>query len=122
MLQGMEHHHGVFICTTNWLDSLDAAALRRFTFKIEFLPLTAPQRAQMFTVEALGGNPGLLDGAMAHRLDQLTQLCPGDFAAVKRQIDILAAELSADEFLTQLEAEHRLKPGVRQLRRMGFVP
>ena len=113
----------MFICTTNWLDSLGAAAaLRRFTFKIAFLPLTAPQRAQMFSVEALGGNPGFLDRAMAHWLDQLTQLYPGDFAAVKRQIDLLAAALSADEFLTQLQAEHRPKPGVRQLRSMGFVP
>ena len=49
-------------------------------------------------------------------------LCPGDFAAVKRQINLLAAALSADEFLTQLQAEHRLKSGVRQLRSMGFVP
>ena len=121
MLQGIKRHHGVFICTPHWPDSLDADALRRFTFKIEFLPLTAPQCAQMFSVKALSGNPGLLDGAMVRRLDQLTQLCPGNFAAVKRQIDLLAAELSADEFLTQLEAEHRLKPGVRRLRRMGFV-
>ena len=122
MLQGMERHHGVFICTPHWPDSLDADALRRFTFKIEFLPLTATQRAQMFSVEALSGNPGLLDGAMVRRLDQLTQLCPCNFAAVKRQINLLAAELSADEFLTQLQTKYRLKPGVRQLRSIGFVP
>ena len=55
------------------------------------------------------------------RLGKLTQLCPGDFAAVKRQIDILATELPADEFLAQLEAEHRIKPEVREARGMGFV-
>jgi len=48
-------------------------------------------------------------------------LCPGDFAAVKRQIDILATELPADDFLAQLEAEHRIKPEVREARSMGFV-
>ena len=121
MLQGMERHHGIFICTTNLLDSLDAAALRRFTFKIEFKPLTAVQREQMFTVEALGGDTALIDAGICQRLARLTQLCPGDFAAVKRQTDILATTLSADEFLLQLEAEHRIKPGVRQARGMGFV-
>ena len=121
MLQGMERHNGVFICTTNLLDSLDAAALRRFTFKIEFRPLTATQREQMFTVEALGGDAALMDVGICQRLARLTQLCLGDFAAVKRQTDILASELSADEFLAQLEAEHRIKPDVRHARGMGFV-
>jgi SpoVK/Ycf46/Vps4 family AAA+-type ATPase len=41
MLQGMERFAGVFICTTNLFEDLDEAALRRFTFKIRFLPLTA---------------------------------------------------------------------------------
>ena len=60
-------------------------------------------------------------GALRERLGKLTQLCPGDFAAVKRQVDILAAEFSAEEFLAQLEAEHRIKPEVREGRNMGFL-
>ena len=59
---------------------------------------------------------------MRQKLSKLEQLCPGDFAAVKRQTDILAAEFSAEEFLEQLEAEHRIKPEVREHRSMGFVP
>jgi hypothetical protein len=55
------------------------------------------------------------------RLAKLTQLCPGDFAAVKRQVDILATEFSVEDFLSQLEAEHRIKPEVRESRGMGFV-
>ncbi|MFM9901274.1 MAG: ATP-binding protein [Polaromonas sp.] len=121
MLQGMERYRGIFICTTNLLDSLDQAALRRFTFKIKFSPLTAPQREQMFVAEALAGDAAGLTDALRARLAKLTQLCPGDFAAVKRQIDILATELPADEFLAQLEAEHRIKPEVREARGMGFV-
>ena len=121
MLQGMERYRGIFICTTNLLDSLDQAALRRFTFKIKFSPLTAAQREQMFVAEALAGDSAGLTDALRARLGKLTQLCPGDFAAVKRQIDILATELPADEFLAQLEAEHRIKPEVREARGMGFV-
>ena len=44
MLQGMERFDGIFVCTTNLLDRIDQAALRRFTFKIRFMPLTAAQR------------------------------------------------------------------------------
>ena len=121
MLQGMERYNGIFICTTNLLDSLDPAALRRFTFKIKFMPLTTTQREKMFVTEALGGDAARLTPAEQTRLAKLTLLCPGDFAAVKRQVDILAAEFSADEFLSQLEAEHRIKPEVRESRGMGFV-
>ena len=121
MLQGMERHNGIFICTTNLLDSLDQAALRRFTFKIKFMPLTSPQREAMFITEALEGSAALLTGELRTRLAKLVQICPGDFAAVKRQTDILAATFTADEFMSQLEAEHRIKPEVREARGMGFV-
>ncbi|HOB65166.1 AAA family ATPase [Ottowia sp.] len=121
MLQQMERHHGVFICTTNLLDRIDQAALRRFTFKIKFMPLKPEQREQMFITEALGGNADLMTPDARRRLSKLEQLAPGDFAAVKRQTDILAAEFSVEEFLEQLEAEHRIKPEVREQRSMGFV-
>ncbi len=121
MLQQMERHHGVFICTTNLLDRIDQAALRRFTFKIKFKPLTAEQRERMFVTEALKGDANALTDEVRRRLAKLEQLAPGDFAAVKRQTDILAAEFTVEEFLDQLEAEHRIKPEVREQRSMGFV-
>ncbi|MDR7096842.1 ATP-binding protein [Hydrogenophaga laconesensis] len=121
MLQGMERFAGIFICTTNLMDSIDQAALRRFTFKIRFKPLTALQRESMFVTEALAGDASRLDAALASRLARLDQLCPGDFAAVKRQVDILAEALAPEEFMAQLEAEHRIKPEVREARGMGFV-
>ena len=121
MLQGMERHNGIFICTTNLLDKIDQAALRRFTFKIKFMPLAAAQRETMFVIEALAGNTELLTTELQTRLAKLTQICPGDFAAVKRQTDILDAVFSSDEFMSQLEAEHRIKPEVREARGMGFV-
>ena len=121
MLQGMERFAGVFICTTNLFQELDEAALRRFTFKVRFLPLTPPQRERMFVVEALGGDAAALTGEQASRLAQLGSLALGDFASVKRQIDVLGEAFAPDEFLSQLEAEHRVKPEVRQQRGMGFL-
>jgi len=121
MLQGMERFGGLFICTTNLFEDLDEAALRRFTFKLRFHVLTAEQRERMFVAEALDGDPSALNDEQRSRLAQLDQLVPGDFAAVKRQIEILGEAFAPDEFLSQLESEHRVKPEVRQRRGIGFV-
>jgi SpoVK/Ycf46/Vps4 family AAA+-type ATPase len=121
MLQGMERFAGVFICTTNLFQELDEAALRRFTFKIQFKPLTAAQRERMFITEALQGETTLFTDEQRQRLRQLDALAPGDFASVRRQVDVLGEAFAPDEFLSQLEAEHRVKPDVRQQRGMGFL-
>jgi SpoVK/Ycf46/Vps4 family AAA+-type ATPase len=121
MLQGMERFAGIFVCTTNLFEDLDEAALRRFTFKIRFRALTAEQRERMFVAEALDGDAGRLAAEQRQRLAALDQLAPGDFAAVKRQVEILGSAFDADAFLSQLESEHRVKPEVRQRRGVGFV-
>lgn len=121
MLQGMERYAGVFICTTNLFADLDEAALRRFTFKIQFKPLKPEQRERMFVAEALGGDAARLTDEQRSRLRQLEALAPGDFASVKRQVDVLGEVFEPDEFLSQLEAEHRVKPEVRQQRGIGFL-
>jgi SpoVK/Ycf46/Vps4 family AAA+-type ATPase len=119
MLAGMERYAGIFVCTTNLFEDLDEAALRRFTFKIRFLPLTPVQREAMFLAEALPEGAVLAD-EQCRRLAALDLLTPGDFAAVKRQADLLGSPLAPDEFLSQLEGEHRVKPEVRQRRSIGF--
>ena len=75
----------------------------------------------MFVVEALGGDASRLDDSLKARLARMDQLCPGDFAAVKRQGEILDAQLAPEEFMDQLEAEHRIKPEVRESRGIGFM-
>ncbi|MEF7617093.1 ATP-binding protein [Aquincola sp. MAHUQ-54] len=119
MLQCMERFAGIFVCTTNLFDELDEAALRRFTFKIRFNPLTLAQRLRMFAAEALAGGDATPE--QRQRLAQLDQLTPGDFAAVQRQADVLGDVFDPDGFLSQLEGEHRAKPAVRQRRSMGFL-
>ena len=120
MLQGMERYAGIFICTTNLFDELDEAALRRFTFKIRFKALTVEQRERMFIAEVLNGNAAALTVEQHDRLVELDHVAPGDFAAVKRQVDILGVAFAPDEFLAQLETEHKVKPEVRQRRGIGF--
>jgi SpoVK/Ycf46/Vps4 family AAA+-type ATPase len=120
MLQGMERFGGVFICTTNLFEDLDEAALRRFTFKIRFLPLLPGQRERMFLNESLAGDVTRFTDEQRTRLKALDRLCPGDYAAVRQQEAILGVTFEPDEFLAQLESEHRAKPEVRQRRTIGF--
>jgi hypothetical protein len=112
LLQRMERFSGIFVCTTNLFSQIDAAALRRFTFKLELLPLTIDQRWQMFCKEL--GLPSLAMSEALHsvyeeRLALMQDLTPGDFATVKRQCQILGEDLSAEQWLEQLEIEVRAK-------------
>lgn len=119
MLQQMERFTGIFICTTNLIDDIDEAALRRFTFKIKFKCLSTEQRERMFAVEVL--EPGeLITPLHQDRLRKLGKLTAGDFATVKRQSYMLGLKLSAEEFLTQLEMEHKGKPELRFEKKLGF--
>ncbi len=135
MLQGMERFDGVFVCTTNLFDRIDEAALRRFSFKLRFLPLSPSQRMRMFAAEALGWTPpegadvaaidaaaaAAVPAALGARLARLELLAPGDFAVVMRQATLLGETPDPDAFVEQLEREHRAKPDVRFARPVGFV-
>ena len=112
LLQGMERHRGVFICTTNLFNHLDLASLRRFTFKLEFLELTEEQRWKMFLTEAGVDEAGLSEAqkdALQLDLNAIRGLAPGDFATIQRQVRLLGTELSAHQWMGALQAEARAK-------------
>ena len=81
----------------------------------------AAQRLTLFVAEACAGDDSRLDPDLEKRLAALDQLCVGDFSAVKRQNTILDTQLEPAEFLELLEAEHRIKPEVREARGIGFM-
>jgi len=120
MLQHMERFAGVFICTTNLMERIDEAALRRFSFKLKFLPLAAGQRSAMFIRYALQGDAARLIPSMSQRLNRLDKLCAGDFSAVLRQSEILGLVPEPERFLDELQLEHQIKPGASQ-RSVGFL-
>lgn len=116
LLQHMERFDGIFVVSTNLFRGLDAAALRRFTFKVEFRALTAEQRWEMFLNEAglrgrLGEYPRSVRESWETRLALMRELAPGDFATVKRQSLLLGVALSPDEWLEQLQVECDVKTG-----------
>lgn len=112
LLQRMERFEEIFICTTNLFAQVDVAALRRFTFKLEFLPLTLEQRWAMFLNETgLRGKPipEKRQSSYEERLAFMLDLTPGDFATVKRQCLLLGEDLSPEAWLSQLELEVEAK-------------
>ena len=114
LLTQMEDHEGLFICTTNLLDKLDAASLRRFDWKIAFRAMTASQRWAFFLQEfhLLGGNIETARTLQPQVHQKLGGLTPGDFAPVTRQFRLLRRTPSAQEFLERLRAELETKGGV----------
>ena len=112
LLQRMERFEEIFIGTTNVFDQIDTAALRRFTFKLEFLPLTLEQRWAMFLNETGLRGKSLSEKrqlAYEERLAFMKDLTPGDFATVKRQCVLLGESLSPEDWLGQLELEVKAK-------------
>lgn len=108
LLQRMERHDGVFVCTTNLFQSIDVAALRRFTFKLEFLPLNVHQRWTMFVNESRLDQTSLsqqLIGQYEERLTFMRNLTPGDFATIQRQCKLMGETLTPEQWLEQLEIE-----------------
>ena len=120
LLTQMEAFNGVFICTTNLMDKLDQASLRRFAFKVKFDYLTADQCWEMFTQEhaRMGGDfDDLADWEKPVR--NFTKLTPGDFAVAARQLSILDETVTAKEFYRQLLDECRVKGG--STAKIGFM-
>ncbi|EIC19630.1 AAA family ATPase [Thiorhodovibrio frisius] len=109
LLQQMERFPGIFIAATNLMRGLDAAALRRFDFKLHFRALKPEQRIGLFAREALGDAVAVVPMNLARHLERLDHLTPGDFANVCRQQRLLGERLAPEDFLRRLIAECRLK-------------
>lgn len=107
MLVQMESFDGIFIATTNLIDNLDKACLRRFDLKLEFGYLLQEQARNLFKKEC-----ALLkvkfDEDASKKVSNLGLLTPGDFASVRRQAKFRPIK-NGDDFCHRLELEVALK-------------
>lgn len=101
MLSQMEVHDQPFIITTNLMDNLDPASLRRFTFKMKF-DFMKPDQARRLFFSYFGVEAPL-------EMDKNEILTPGDFAAVKKKADILGLN-TGEEIYKMIKEETDLKP------------
>lgn len=120
LLQQMEAFDGIFICTTNLMNDVDEAAMRRFTFKVRFDALTRQQVEAMFAEFVFGSPSALLTAPARQILHKLTGATPGDFATVQRQERLLGERYTAESFLRSLERECALKQGSKSTS-IGFL-
>jgi SpoVK/Ycf46/Vps4 family AAA+-type ATPase len=112
-LTQMEQFDGIFIASTNLVEGLDAASLRRFDLKAKFDYLR-PAQANALLMAHLGAasvSPAGRDEQS--RIEALANLTPGDFAAVARQHRFRPLA-SAAAWVSALDAECSRKPAYQR--------
>lgn len=123
LLVQMEAFQGLFVISTNLMNTLDAASLRRFDLKIRFNYMRPAQAWLLFVqvMQERGFPEKSLPSDVRQRLWCLTHLTPGDFATALRKERILGDTFDPDGLLEALESECAVKPEVRNHRSIGFT-
>ena len=117
-LTAMEEFGGVLVATTNRMDSLDPACMRRFDGKISLVYLKGHQLWDLLRAVCADMVISEIDESARQRCERLDQLAAGDVALVLRRLR-WSADRSASELLSALESECQKKG--RAVRRVGFV-
>lgn len=124
MLTQMESFAGIFIATTNFMDTLDRASIRRFDMKVEFKPLDSTRLIKAFNLYAkhlgLSDCKEFLESSLAKReIEKLDNICFGDFALIARGAAFAPLD-SAQQLLEKLQEEAQLKGLSAGTKRVGF--
>ena len=114
LLYRMENFKGVMVAATNFMANLDAAILRRFTFKLQFDYLDEAGKRLFF--ERMFRT--MLTAEESVRLARIRNLAPGDFRTVRQSLYYLGGDASNAMRLDGLEKESALKKGAT--RPLGF--
>ena len=120
MLTQIEHFEGIFIATTNALDTMDEACLRRFDLKVKFDYLDSEKAKALFNRycgKLFKNEP--IDSNLLKAVGALRSLAPGDFATVFNQSRFNPVK-TPEEFLQRLEKECRIKNAHSHQRTIGF--
>lgn len=119
MLVQMEKFDGIFIASTNFVDKLDEASLRRFDMAIKFDFIRPDAAVQMFNHAC--STMGLADDRQAAvmRIRNMRGLTPGDFEQVLRRAR-LAGLRDSLALVDALEQSLRLKK-THQHAGIGFL-
>ena len=110
LLTQMEDYQGLFISSTNLVESLDAASIRRFDYKIYFDYLK-PDQAWMLFKQVLDDQRVPLNDSKhwKSKLLQFRNLTPGDFATVMRQNSLSENLITPDDLFNGLVSETSFK-------------
>lgn len=110
-LAALETHPLPVAFTTNHMERIDAAIIRRLTFKVKFDLLTPEQRSTAFQ--------RFFGGDVPARVRDLEGLALGDLVTARKKANVLRiAHADANAIVGLLEAELAVKP--HAARRIGF--
>jgi SpoVK/Ycf46/Vps4 family AAA+-type ATPase len=123
-LTALEECRGFCICTTNKRDAMDAAAMRRFSFKSAFTYARPEQIAALYDKLLAPLCKTSMPPALRRELLALPRLAPGDFRVVHSQcagrFGKSAADVSHEQLVAALRKELSLKLRESEGGRMGF--
>jgi SpoVK/Ycf46/Vps4 family AAA+-type ATPase len=121
-LTAMEQFEGILLCTTNLMENLDPATMRRFDFKISFDYLKSDQACQMAAdLFAAFEVPVSRQGRVMLKagLDRL-KLSQGDFATLLRRHAALGTKPKVRKLVEELKNEAGFRK-IGRSRPIGFV-
>jgi len=118
-LTQMERYCGLLVCTTNRVADLDDASLRRFTRKIEFLPLNGNGALKLYQrlLAPMAKNrvtPQQTDG-----LVHIAGLTPGIFRLVRDEAQLSGRSPTHNDLIASLRREASFADKFR-IRQVGF--
>ena len=116
LLQQMENFDGVMVAATNFSKNLDAAVMRRFTFKLEFGYLDDDGKRMFF--ERMFKTK--LSEDELSELKSLRNLAPGDFRTVRQEQFYLGDEVTNADRLAALKEECAVKKDGEHSAPIGF--
>ena len=119
-LTQMESYEGYLVATTNLLDLMDNACLRRFDLKTKLEYMTDDQAEEMY--RRLAQKWKFSVGNEVNNLRKIRNLSPGDFAAIDRRLRFTKA-VSGEKIVDMLKVETQLKEGQMSSSRrtIGFL-
>lgn len=120
-LTSLERYEGYLVCTTNLVEGLDPAALRRFDFKVEFGTMNDAQARRMvaMVLQGLGKKRMKIAESELVRLSG-TKLVPGDFAVALRQGSMNPGGVSVKAVIDTVLGEARMREPAGP-RSIGFL-
>lgn len=120
MLTQMESFDGIFIASTNMMDGVDQAALRRFDIKLKFDYLNTEQAWGLLCAQCHAFGLETPSEASRRVLATVRNLTPGDFAVTGRR-HRLNPYRHADALIEQLREEVAIKEDNMTRRPIGFL-
>lgn len=120
LLAEMEKFNGIFIISTNFIQRLDSAVLRRFTFRLHFDYLENDGKLKFFNTYFKHMNLPALTAKETDKLYSIPRLTPSDFRNVRQQFFYLSeSDLTNAKLIDMLMQETNSRDSQGNYKNLG---